>query len=376
MLRTYYHLIKPGIIYGNAMTLIAGFLLGSRHSTDVGLLLATLGGTSLVIACACVLNNYIDRDIDKKMRRTRKRALVTGAISVKNAMIYAACLGIVGFVLLILFTNILTVVLGAVALFFYVILYGIAKRHSIHGTLVGTVPGALPLVAGYTAATNRLDAVALLLFIIMVFWQLAHFYAIAIYRADEYRAANIPVLPLVLGFAFTKKMIVVNIVAFIIAASSLTVLGYASYFYLFVLVTAAAWLAITIKDYHGPNDTLWARKVFVYSLFSLIAFSIGLWIDAILRQSVYNFNMILLMHIVIALAGLVLATLSFFYPSQRKLSFTYALAALTLLSGVHMVLQRQSHMLEACLSGIAYFCILVYLTVAARQKLATTKTKG
>src|SRR5256885_2016537 len=105
MLKTYYRLTKPGIVYGNAVTVIAGFLLASVGDVNWGLFLATLVGISLVIASACVFNNYIDRDLDKKMARTKKRALASGSIAAVNALSYASLLGLVGFGLLFIFTN-------------------------------------------------------------------------------------------------------------------------------------------------------------------------------------------------------------------------------------------------------------------------------
>jgi len=98
--KTYYELAKPGIVYGNIMTAAAGFLLAARHHVDLWLLLATLLGTSCIIGSACVFNNYIDRDIDKKMARTRKRSLANGLVSSRSALIYAVLLGCIGLVIL------------------------------------------------------------------------------------------------------------------------------------------------------------------------------------------------------------------------------------------------------------------------------------
>ncbi len=161
--KAYYQLTKPGIIYGNLLNTASGFLLASKWHFGFGLLLATLGGTALVIASACVINNFLDREIDAKMARTKKRALVSGSISGPRALICASLLGLLGFVILGVRTNRLTFGLGVLALFTYVVLYGIAKRRSVHGTVVGSIAGALPPVAGYTAVTNHLDSGALIL---------------------------------------------------------------------------------------------------------------------------------------------------------------------------------------------------------------------
>src|ERR1700760_2262680 len=105
--RTYYYLTKPGIIYGNVLNATSGFLLAAilLKTLPLGLYVATIAGTSLVIAAGCVCNNYIDRGIDKRMARTKKRALVTGKVSARGAILYAALLGVIGFALLAVYTN-------------------------------------------------------------------------------------------------------------------------------------------------------------------------------------------------------------------------------------------------------------------------------
>jgi protoheme IX farnesyltransferase len=153
LFKTYYSLTKPGIIYGNAMTAIAGYLFGSQWHIEWDIFLAFLLGNILIIASACVFNNYIDRGIDAKMSRTKKRATATGKISPIAVNIYAAALGTAGFIILTK-TNTITFLIGLAAFFSYVVLYGAAKRKTIHGTLVGTLPGSASLVAGYTAATR------------------------------------------------------------------------------------------------------------------------------------------------------------------------------------------------------------------------------
>src|SRR4051812_10470857 len=105
MIRAYYNLAKPGIIYGNIITTLAGFFLASQAHVNLILLIATVAGISLVMASGCVVNNFIDRNIDRQMSRTQNRALVTGAISVKNALIYSAILGLLGFFILYFHTN-------------------------------------------------------------------------------------------------------------------------------------------------------------------------------------------------------------------------------------------------------------------------------
>ncbi|MGB4758981.1 MAG: heme o synthase [Candidatus Saccharimonadales bacterium] len=283
-LGAYYQLTKPGIVYGNLLSVIAGFFIAAT-GTNVhwGLFIAVMAGVALVIAASCVFNNYLDRNIDSKMKRTSKRALVQGTIPTRSALLYATVLAVWGFVILGVFVNILTLLLGVLAMQLYVIVYGYVKRRSWHGTLVGTIPGALPIVAGYTAVTNELDALAWTLFLFMAIWQMPHFYAIAIYRKDEYAAAGIPVVSIVKGVRFTKITISIYITILAVFMSILlflsvfpTVYGFeinlfAVILFVFILIIFR-WLYIALSGFSSSNDNKWARQVFGFSLIVLLGF--------------------------------------------------------------------------------------------------------
>jgi protoheme IX farnesyltransferase len=277
-----YELVKPGIVYSNTMTAAAGFLLASKGHVHFSLLLTLLAGTALIIASACVFNNYIDRGIDSKMSRTKKRATASGKISPLWVNIYATILGLAGFIVLAQ-TNLLTFLIGAAAFISYVVLYGFAKRKTVHGTLVGTLPGSASLVAGYTAATNRLDVAVLLLFLIMLTWQMAHFYSIAIFRLSDYKKAGLPVMPAVKGVKLTKLQIVFYVFAFIIASVDLSFFGYAGVSYLIVVPGLGIyWLFRAINGFKARSDAKWARSMFGFSLIALLAFSIMISLDSFL----------------------------------------------------------------------------------------------
>lgn len=271
----YYRLTKPGIIRGNLVTATAGFFLASKGHINLGLLLAVLSGTSLIIASACVFNNYIDRDIDRQMARTKARALVNGLINGRSALTYAIILGLIGLVTLWRYTNHLTLLVGLIGFVDYVVLYGITKRTSVWGTVVGSISGAVPPVAGYTAVANRIDAAAVILFLILVCWQMPHFYAIAMYRFDDYKRAKIPVLPVVKGMRAAKIQILLYIVAFMVSASLLTVFGYTGYTYLLVVILLSLlWLKLGIKGINQDKDTVWGRKMFLFSLLVITLLSV------------------------------------------------------------------------------------------------------
>jgi protoheme IX farnesyltransferase len=281
--KEYYELAKPERTLANIITALAGFLLASKWHINFSLLVATLGGMALVIASACVANNFIDRGIDAKMDRTRRRVLVRGRLPAAAVIIYAVVLGSCGFLTLGLFVNALVMVLGAVAYIDYVALYGWSKRRSVHSTLIGTVSGSMSLVAGYCAVTGRLDAAAVILFFIMVFWQMPHFYAIGIYRLKDYKAAALPIWPAQKGVASTKRWILVYMLAFAISTVLLTVFDYTHYIYLtFMLLIGGYWLWLAAQGLKTKNNEKWARQVFLFSLVVIMALSAAIALGGIL----------------------------------------------------------------------------------------------
>ncbi len=267
---------KPGIIFGNIVTVSGGFFLGTQSHFDLWLFLCTLVGMGLVVACGCVFNNMIDCDIDALMERTRKRPMVQGIISRPIAFIYGACLGIAGFLVFYFWVNSLTVVIAAVGLFFYVLIYSLwLKRQSSLGTMVGGIAGAVPPVVGYCAVTNQFNTAAILLFLILFFWQMPHFYAISIYRLQDFKAAAIPILPVKKSVRYTKISILCYIVAFTIAAVLPTLFGYAGWVYFGgALLLGLIWLVIGLKGFAHLEDRVWARKMFLFSILNIMLLSL------------------------------------------------------------------------------------------------------
>jgi protoheme IX farnesyltransferase len=274
-LKEYYRLTKPGIVYGNDLPAIGAFLLASKGHVDFVLFLAMLGGLSLIIASSCVFNNYIDMDVDSKMARTKKRPLVAGTISVRNALIYAVTLGLAGGFILGAFTNMRTLLTAMFGMFAYTVLYSFWKRRSSFGTVVGSVSGAVPPVVGYLAVSDRFDSGAWVLFAILTFWQMPHFYAIAIYRSKDYKAAGIPVLPLRRGLLNTKVQILLYIIAFTFAVAALADFGYGGYTYFgTVMALSIYWLWLAAKGFKAKDENRWARKMFGASLIVITVFSV------------------------------------------------------------------------------------------------------
>ncbi|OKP04377.1 heme o synthase [Xenorhabdus eapokensis] len=282
MIKQYLQVTKPGIIFGNLISAIGGFLLASKGVIDYPLFFATMVGVSLVVASGCVFNNYIDRDIDRIMERTKERVLVKGLIDPKISLIYASVLGIAGIVLLYVAANVLAMQLALIGFIVYVGVYSLyMKRKSVYGTLVGSLSGAAPPVIGYCAVTGHFDTGALILLLIFSLWQMPHSYAIAIFRFKDYQAANIPVLPVIKGISVAKNHITLYILAFMIATLMLTISGYAGYKYLIVAAAVSIWwLGMALSGYKTSDDRIWARKLFLFSIVAIMSLSVMMSVDS------------------------------------------------------------------------------------------------
>jgi len=280
-IKNYLLVVKPGIVFGNLISAAAGFFLASKGRPDGALLPATLIGISLAVASGCVFNNCVDRDLDRKMNRTKNRALAAGLIKLKVAVSCAALLGLAGLSLLWAATNLLAVSIVLAGLVIYVGVYSLyLKRHSIHSTLIGSLAGAAPPLAGYCAVTGRFDLGALILLAIFGLWQIPHCYAIAVFRLDDYTAAAIPVLPVKQGTATAKRHIIGYIVAFMASTLMLTYGGYTGYPTLVVAaVLGLSWLYLAWRGYKADDERLWARKLFIFSILTISILSLMISID-------------------------------------------------------------------------------------------------
>jgi protoheme IX farnesyltransferase len=272
MVKLYYRLAKPGIVYGNALTALAAFVFASGRHIDSVLLLGMLLGLSCTIASACIINNIIDRDIDGHMERTKDRAIPTGRISIRNASVFAAALFLIGTASLFFLTNYLALAVTLFGVFVYVGLYTPLKRVTVHSTIIGALAGAVPPVVGYVAVTNTLDSVAVTLFLLLVCWQMVHFFAIAIFRKDDYAKAGLPVMPVRVGIFRTKVVMVVYALLFAAAAYALLVAAGLGMLYGVTLgLLSAGWIVLSFAGFAGNDDARWARTMFFYSLVILLA---------------------------------------------------------------------------------------------------------
>lgn len=228
----------------------------------------TLLGTVLVMASACVFNNYFDRELDMKMERTRDRSLPTGRLTPKVVLWYAIILGVVGLATLFGFSGWMAGVFGLVGMLVYVVVYTLwLKRTSTWSTSVGAISGAMPPVIGYVAVTGTVDMGAILLFALLFLWQPPHFWALGIRRVEEYRAAGFPLLPVVKGIKRTKIQMIPYLVLLIPLPILMYTYGYAGKFFLVIgLLLSIGWLYTAIKGFWAKDDEVWSKKVFMFSI--------------------------------------------------------------------------------------------------------------
>ncbi|MDD1503480.1 heme o synthase [Lysinibacillus sp. CNPSo 3705] len=263
--------VKTGIIKSNLIPMWAGLTLGmyKNKMTFVEnipeIIFATIG-SALVIGAAGTFNNVYDRDIDAIMPRTQSRPTVTGEMSAKTALTLAFAMLILGAALLALASP-LAAGFGLLGVFLYVVPYTMwTKRRTIYNTEIGSIGGAVPALIGWAAVSSDITHPAILgLFLVMVIWQMPHFYAIAIRKHADYEAAGVPMLPVVKGMRRTYYqsnfyLILLILSSFLFGTLSVGIM-------LVALLLSIAWLVMSIYGYHSNKDQIkWATKMFVFSL--------------------------------------------------------------------------------------------------------------
>jgi len=203
--RRYLELTKPKVVALIVFTAIVGTLLASPGVPPLEALVWGNLGIALASACAATINHVLDRRIDEQMARTRARPLPTGQLNEKQALAFAAVLGVAAMAILAFLVNLLTAILTFASLIGYAVVYTVwLKRATSQNIVIGGAAGAAPPVLGWAAVTNSIDPNALLLFLIIFVWTPPHFWALAIARRDEYARAGIPMLPVTHGVEYTR----------------------------------------------------------------------------------------------------------------------------------------------------------------------------
>jgi heme o synthase len=273
LLRTagaYIALTKPRIIELLLTTTLPAMVLAAKGWPGWWLVLATLVGGYLAAGGAGAINCYIDRDIDKLMARTSKRPLVTGVVTPRRALIFGIALGVLAFVEMAVFVNLLSAVLSMVALAFYVFVYTLLlKRSTPQNIVIGGAAGAMPPVIGWAAVTNHLSWPAAIMFALIFIWTPPHFWALAIRFKDDYERAHVPMLPVVSGESVTQRQIFLYSLLLVALSLTLLLTGVVGVVYAVAAIVLGGgfiWLAWRMKRAPGPRA---AMSLFHYSIMYL-----------------------------------------------------------------------------------------------------------
>lgn len=273
-------LVKPNVTLLVVITTAGGLWLapGALSWTR---LLATLAGTVLIVAAANALNCYLERESDQFMARTKNRPLPAGRMQPKVALWLGAALALASVPMLTVLVNPVTGLLAAIALVSYVWVYTPMKRESPHAVIVGSVPGAMPPLMGWTAVTGTIDWPGLVLFGILFIWQIPHFIAISMYRQQEYTRAGIPTVPEQYGSVTARWHMIGWSLALLPVSLALVPFGIAGSIYLAIAgALGVGLLGLAIKGLRAHAPKAWARTYFLYTLAYLTLLFAALLVDA------------------------------------------------------------------------------------------------
>ncbi|HSJ83557.1 MAG TPA: heme o synthase [Acidimicrobiia bacterium] len=281
-LASYFALTKPRIIELLLITTVPAMVLAAGGWPGTWLVVATLVGGSLSAGGANALNNYVDRDIDEVMRRTRSRPLARHEVPPTHALVFGVILGIGGFAWLWVTTNLIAAVVSTAALLFYVFVYTMGlKRTSRQNIVVGGAAGAAPALVGWAAVTGSLGLPAWVLFLVVFYWTPPHFWALAIRYKDDYERAGVPMLPVVVGVeATTRKMLLYTGLMVAVSLFLVPVAGM-RWIYLVAAIVLGGWfLWDTWRVFRRPED---AMRLFTTSTVYLSALFASVMLDVLVR---------------------------------------------------------------------------------------------
>ncbi|HEX9267946.1 MAG TPA: heme o synthase [Candidatus Limnocylindria bacterium] len=287
LVRDLISLTKPAIMSLLLLTALGGMFLAQRGVPSFGLLAATLIGGAAASGGAASLNHYFDRDIDERMRRTRKRPLPAHRISTGVAIWWGIALNVVAFTVLAVFTNLLAAALALGGTVFYILVYTIwLKRSTAQNIVIGGAAGAIPPLVGWAAITGSLDLAAWLLFAIIFFWTPAHFWALALLIRDDYERAGVPMLPVVRGDEATAWNILAYAASLLPLTLLLFIIGGLGYLYLAAaIILGALFIGYAFRLLRGGaiRRRAMARAVYLYSLLYLALLFVAIMVDSTLR---------------------------------------------------------------------------------------------
>lgn len=277
--RAYVELTKPGIVLWLLITAFCAMIVARRGFPGVGVMVFTLVGLGLSAGGAHAVNMWYDRDIDKIMQRTRNRPVVTGRLSPQEALIFGITCGVVSFVGMGLAVNWLAAASSLAGYLFYIFVYTIwLKRRSVQNIVIGGAAGAFPPIVGWAAATGHLSLAPGLMFLLIFMWTPPHFWALALYKQDDYREAGIPMMPVVRGARVTKVQSLIYAVLSMAVSISLYLTHTVGRVYLVVaLVLGLAFILYHVRLLREPaTEHVWAKKTFRFSLIYIAALFVAM----------------------------------------------------------------------------------------------------
>ena len=280
VLRNYLELTKPKVVLMMLITAIIGMLLASKSLPSLYLVIISMIGIGLCASSAATINQIIDRNIDANMTRTSNRPLPQGEITTFNASLFAFALMIVGTAILVSQVNTLTAVLTVASLIGYAFIYTVfLKRATPQNIVIGGLAGAAPPLLGWTSVTNSIDPNALLLVLIIFVWTPPHFWALAIYRKEDYARESIPMLPVTHGVRFTKLQIILYTVLLVLVSLLPYIVLMSGNIYLFsALGLGLFYLYSSIKMYL-TDDEEYPMTSFKYSIYYIFLIFFALLVD-------------------------------------------------------------------------------------------------
>ena len=278
--REYLELCKPKVVLLMLITTIVGMCLATRGLVPLAILFWGNLGVALVAGAAAVVNHVADQHVDALMRRTHQRPIVQGKISTRASIVFSFLLCVIGMAILIIQVNLLTALLSFGSLVGYAGIYTFYLKHATSQNIViGGLAGASPPLLGWCAVTNEISAAALLLVLIIFVWTPPHFWALAIYRIEDYKKAKTPMLPITHGIAHTKLQILLYTLLLFAVTLLPFVIDMSSWFYLVCAVLLNSrflYYAIKLKR---SDDPIVARNMFRYSIIYLLYLFCALLID-------------------------------------------------------------------------------------------------
>lgn len=263
------YLLKRIVLVANVLPVFTGFWLAlyftnASFMANFDLFLLTIFGSTFTIAGALIINNWYEVDLDENMERTQKRPTVTGNMSMQTVLIMGISSSVIGLTLMA-FTTMEATVYAFLGWFTYVVLYTFwTKRKYTLNTVIGSVSGAFTPVIGWAAIEPAFHIVPIVLFLILFIWQVPHTFAIVMRRYDDYKAAGVPMLPVVYGFEMTKRQTLVYIACLLPLPMFLTSLG--TTFVIIVTAMNIGWIIVGLRGFLSKDNLKWANQIFFYSL--------------------------------------------------------------------------------------------------------------